>query len=224
MLFINRLLSRLIYLIALLFFRFNLWEVKTKYFIVLEKHSKVLFQETNNDILKMLVLSEDRKFFHHLGIDIFGIIRAFYFNFRGTLQGASTITQQYIRALTNYNEICAKRKIIEIFLALLLNNKIDKITVARNYLTIAYFGHDMVGVNDALRKLILYNDSEIMNTAGLIARLKYPQNKYRDFENEYKINTRKTYLYELFIGKRRLSNSFYWKKNSYFPDYIKTDN
>ncbi len=223
MLFINVLISLLIVVWAKLFFYFNIWDVRTKYNLVLNRHSKLNTEPINDMLFKMLVLAEDRKYFYHIGIDIFGIIRAVYYNFRGDFQGGSTITQQYIRELTCYKEMSLKRKIVEIFLALLLNDKLNKITVAQNYLNIAYFGHDMIGLDNVRSNLAKYIYSDLLLAAEIITRLKYPQNKNGDLENAYKIMCRKNYLVELYTQKRKLSNSFYWKRKSYYPHKFQSE-
>jgi len=189
----------------------------------LNRHSKLNTEPINDLLFKMLVLAEDRKYFYHIGIDIFGILRAFYYNFRGDLQGGSTITQQYIRELTCYKEMSLKRKVVEIFLALLLNDKLNKITVAQNYLNIAYFGHNMIGLNNVRRKLSKYIYSDLLLAAEIITRLKYPQNKNGDVENANKIMRRKNYLVELYTQKRKLSHSFYWKKRPYYPHNFQSE-
>jgi membrane peptidoglycan carboxypeptidase len=78
-------------------------------------------------LTNVLIQIEDRRFFQHKGIDIYSISRAFIKNtITNRLEGASTITQQLVRNITNEREIALKRKIKEIVLATLIDNYFSK--------------------------------------------------------------------------------------------------
>ena len=152
----NLIISIITIPIALLFYSFNLMGIKETYIMILRKHNDIIPPIVPPILLEFIVLGEDRKYFYHFGIDPIAIIRAIFANFRGELQGASTITQQYIRILSRNYEMTYKRKIKEIFLALLLNSKFEKIDVIQKYLAIAYYGYNMEGINDVCKKIITY--------------------------------------------------------------------
>lgn len=91
-----------------------------------------------------LMLVEDRNFEHHIGISFRGILRAAMANVRAghTVQGASTLTQQLIRNLFLSNEQTFKRKITEMFMALLLERHVSKPEILEAYLNEVWLGQD----------------------------------------------------------------------------------
>ena len=61
-------------------------------------------QRIPNDLINAFISSEDKKFYSHIGIDLFAIIRASFVNLLSFLNdekliGASTITQQVVKNL-----------------------------------------------------------------------------------------------------------------------------
>ena len=66
--------------------------------LYVEKREVIDIAEVPEDLRKALVFMEDRKFFDHPGIDIWGILRASsVIATGGSTQGASTLTQQLAR-------------------------------------------------------------------------------------------------------------------------------
>ena len=69
-------------------------------------------------LVAFLVVGEDHRYYRHIGFDIVGICRAVYRDvFLGKREGASTIEQQLVRALTEDYRFSIRRKIKEIYLA-----------------------------------------------------------------------------------------------------------
>ena len=65
------------------------------------------------------VATEDRNYYRHRGIDVYGIIRAAYADYHhDQFQGASTITQQLARKLFLSDEVSLSRKVQEALLAI----------------------------------------------------------------------------------------------------------
>ena len=67
-----------------------------------EKRSYIPYSEMPELLVKAMISTEDRRFYEHNGVDLFGIGRAFIKNIAsGKLkgEGASTITQQITREL-----------------------------------------------------------------------------------------------------------------------------
>lgn len=93
---------------------------------------------------RTLVLVEDHGFEEHGGVSLRGILRAAFANLRAghTVQGASTITQQLIKNLFLSNEQTLKRKITEIFMALLLERHVSKHDILEAYLNEVWLGQD----------------------------------------------------------------------------------
>ena len=106
------------------------------------------------EVLQQAVLAtEDRNFFRHSGIDPVGIVRAFVNDLRnrGSLQGGSTITQQYVKNTYTNSERTVLRKIREAVLAIKVERKLDKREILERYLNTIYFGRGAYGVEAASR-------------------------------------------------------------------------
>ncbi|RYZ11566.1 MAG: penicillin-binding protein, partial [Myxococcaceae bacterium] len=81
------------------------------------------------------VAAEDRTFWTNKGLDPKGILRAAFSNAQGNAtQGASTITQQYVKLLYLSQERTLKRKVKEAFLSLKIQQKQSKQEILQGYL------------------------------------------------------------------------------------------
>jgi membrane peptidoglycan carboxypeptidase len=97
-----------------------------------------------------VVAAEDRTFWTNHGIDPKGIIRAAFNDARGGAeQGASTITQQYVKILYLTQERSLSRKVHEAILSLKLQKQLSKQKILEGYLNTIYFGRGAYGVQAA---------------------------------------------------------------------------
>jgi penicillin-binding protein 1A len=103
---------------------------------------------------KAFIAIEDRRFYHHWGIDPVGVTRALVRNMsgRGPMQGGSTLTQQLAKNLFLTQERTMARKVQEAILALWLERKFSKDQILELYLNRVYFGSGAYGVEAAARK------------------------------------------------------------------------
>lgn len=94
-------------------------------------------------LVDAIVLTEDRRFYTHPGIDVGSIVRAFKANLKAWryVQGGSTITQQLIRMTLLTSKKTLVRKANEIALALTAELLYSKRTILEAYLNRVYFGH-----------------------------------------------------------------------------------
>jgi penicillin-binding protein 1A len=106
---------------------------------------------TDQPVPKLLgeavVATEDRRFYEHGAIDLFGIVRAAVSNLvhRGGRQGGSTITQQLARNSIGEMQRTYDRKLLEIFLAHKIELAYTKQQILRYYLNRIYFGQGLYG-------------------------------------------------------------------------------
>src|ERR1017187_6272454 len=104
-------------------------------------------------IVKEAVISiEDKRFETNSGIDIRGIARAFTQDIlhKGTIQGASTIEQQFIKnALQAQSHRTIFEKLREAALAYQLSHKWSKEKIITAYLNTIYFGNGAYGIESA---------------------------------------------------------------------------
>ena len=99
-----------------------------------------------------VVAAEDRTFYTDSGIDPKGIVRAAFNDARGgATQGASTITQQYVKILYLTQERSLNRKVHEAILSLKLQKQQSKQEILTGYLNTIYFGRGAYGVQAAAK-------------------------------------------------------------------------
>ena len=100
------------------------------------------------------VAIEDRRFYHHLGFDMIGIMRAVVADLRRghAAEGASTITQQLARNLFLTPDQTIKRKIQEVILAVELEHKFSKKEILALYMNRVYFGAGAYGIEAAAQR------------------------------------------------------------------------
>ncbi len=93
-------------------------------------------------LLEALFVMEDRNFQHHHGIDPRGILRAVWANLRhgGTVQGASTLTQQLVKNLFLNPQKKLTRKIVEAVMAIMMELRFSKTTILELYLNEVFLG------------------------------------------------------------------------------------
>jgi penicillin-binding protein 1A len=97
---------------------------------------------------------EDRRFYHHFGVDPIGLTRALIADVlhRGAAQGGSTITQQLAKNLFLTHERTVWRKLQELVLALWIERKLGKDQILELYLNRVYFGSGAYGVEAASQR------------------------------------------------------------------------
>ena len=104
--------------------------------------------------VKAMVVSEDRKFLEHDGVDYLANIRAAIalIKHKGEItQGASTITQQLARSVFLTQEVTYERKIEEIFIAQELEKKYTKSQIMEFYINDMYCANGHYGLQAAAR-------------------------------------------------------------------------
>jgi membrane peptidoglycan carboxypeptidase len=131
----------------------------------LYKQYRIPTNETQiNDAMKWALISvEDKRFYEHNGVDWKGTLRAAVSNSTGgDTQGASTLTQQYVK---NYlinvvyrddkpgqkraQEASIARKLKEARIAIQLETKLNKMQILTGYLNVVEFSREIYGVGAA---------------------------------------------------------------------------
>ncbi len=104
-------------------------------------------EEMPDHLIKAVLATEDRRFYDHFGIDVFGTFRALSVNARasGVVQGGSSLTQQLAKNLFLTNERSLDRKIKEAFLSIWLEYRLTKNEILKLYLDRAYMGGGTFG-------------------------------------------------------------------------------
>lgn len=164
-----------------------------------ENRKNVTLDEVAPVMRQAMVAAEDIRFYSHNGVDTRGIARALVRNQTSgeVAQGASTLTQQYVRSVLKYNaqnnadqlraatEDTAGRKLREMRYAIALEDEFSKSEILERYLNITFFGNGGYGINSASQ---LYfskpPDRLTLPEAAMLAGLAQNPTQYNPVENE----------------------------------------
>ncbi|HKH10570.1 MAG TPA: transglycosylase domain-containing protein, partial [Rubrobacter sp.] len=138
-------------------------------------------------LLNALVAKEDERFREHAGVDLWGIMRALYVDIRAgaTVEGASTITQQYVKNAYLSHDQSITRKVKEALIAVELERSVykdNKDQVIADYLNTVYFGSNAYGVQAAAETYFgkSVSDLSVAESATLVGLLWSPSTLGQD--------------------------------------------
>ena len=108
-------------------------------------------EDISSYLIDATIAVEDKNFYKHHGFDYLRIAKAMYLNIKNgyIVQGASTISQQYIKNLYLDFDQTWKRKIEEAFLTLELEVHYDKDDILEGYLNTINYGQGNLGIVNA---------------------------------------------------------------------------
>lgn len=120
-----------------------------------------------------VLAAEDRNFYSNRAFSITGIARAILNNLKGgSLQGGSTITQQYAKTAFLTPSRTIQRKIKELVISIKLENQLSKDQIFESYLNTIYFGRGSYGVMTAAQQYFNRNVGQLTDSqAAVIASI-----------------------------------------------------
>jgi len=120
-----------------------------------------------------VLAAEDRGFYSNRAFSVTGILRAVVNNLKGgSLQGGSTITQQYAKTAFLTPSRTIQRKIKELVISIKLENQLSKDQIFESYLNTIYFGRGSYGVMTASQQYFNRNVDQLTNAqAAVIASI-----------------------------------------------------
>lgn len=120
-----------------------------------------------------VLAAEDRNFYSNRAFSITGIARAIINNLKGgSLQGGSTITQQYAKTAFLTPSRTIQRKIKELVISIKLENQLSKDQIFESYLNTIYFGRGSYGVMTAAQQYFNRNVGQLTDSqAAVIASI-----------------------------------------------------
>ena len=157
-----------------------------------------------------VLAAEDRSFYSNRAFSITGIARAVLNNLRGgSLQGGSTITQQYAKTAFLTPERTIQRKIKELVIAIKLENQLSKDQIFENYLNTIYFGRGSYGVQTASQQYFNRNVDQLTNAQAIVISCILRSPGYYDpsysKENEKRLTDRFDYVVKGMVDAEWLS-------------------
>ena len=199
----------------------------------------IQFNDLPKNLINAVIVTEDKRFFIHPGIDLKGIIRASYVNLKAgrIVQGGSTITQQLAKNLFLTPERSFTRKLHELILSFWLEMRFSKEQLLSIYLNRVYLGSGTYGVQAASEKYFNKKVEELnLYECALIASLLKAPSKYNPIANEKLSRQRTSKVLENMkksnlisaknIAEAKLNNKSYNKFTSapkstrYFIDWL----
>jgi len=140
------------------------------------------------DVQHAVLAAEDRDFYDHSGFSPAGIGRAIWNNVRGgSVQGGSTITQQYAKNAYLTSERSFVRKARELVLSVKLESTVSKDRILGDYLNTIYFGRGAYGIEAA--SLAYFGTSVVnldYNQGAVLAALIRAPSYYSDNRKDLK--------------------------------------
>jgi penicillin-binding protein 1B len=163
-----------------------------------------------------VVVTEDVRFWHHPGVDPIGIFRAVFRNLRagGVSEGASTLTQQLVKNYYLTSERTMKRKVVEAFMAVILDAKYSKPEILEAYLNDIYLGRNrsisIIGVGEASRFYFGKPVAEIsVAEAALLAGIIRSPNNNSPFVNPQRALERRSTVLGLMLKEKKIDRAQY---------------
>ena len=187
----------------------------------LENRSPVSLDQVPQHLQDAVVVTEDVRFWRHPGVDPFGILRAIFANVKagGVSEGASTLTQQLVKNYFLTSERTYKRKVIEAFMAVILDARYSKREILEAYLNDIYLGRNrsisILGVGEASRFYFGKPVSEIeIHEAALLAGMIRSPNNNSPFNNPETAMKRRNTVLQLMLKEKKINQAQYEEARS----------
>jgi len=194
-------------------------------------------------VKRAFLAAEDTRFYHHHGLDPWGILRAIYINLRhgGVRQGGSTITQQLAKNYFLTSERSFSRKLKEMLIAVIVELMFEKDEILEIYLNEIYFGQKgsvaVNGLGEATRFYFGKAVEELRpDEAALIAGIIRAPAIYSPYADKDRCRARRNQVLNSMVNQGWLSNEDfqravdkpiepvgfqpYGKMAPYFIDYL----
>ncbi len=157
----------------------------------------VTYAQTPQNLRNAFIAIEDSRFYQHKGVDFRGITRAVINALKSgrVKQGASTITMQVARNFYFTNERTLDRKLREAFLALRIENELNKEEILELYLNKIFLGKRAYGIGSAAEIYYGKKVEELtLAQSAMIAGLPKAPSRYNPVINPKRAKIRRDYI------------------------------
>lgn len=166
------------------------------------KQTYVTLDKISDYVIDAFISIEDKRFYNHQGVDFIRIGGAIISDIKNQefVEGASTITQQYVKNLYLSNDKTIERKLNEVLIAMNIERQYSKDEILTGYLNSIYFDSGIYGIEDA--SIFYFNkhakDLTLVEACSLASIPKSPSS-YSPIKNpENNKERRNLVLYELY--------------------------
>lgn len=146
----------------------------------------IKLDDINNNVKNAIISIEDKNFYKHKGFDYLRIVKAMFVNVKSgkIKQGASTISQQYIKNLFLTFDKTWKRKLKEAYLTVELETHYSKDEILEGYLNTIDFGSGCYGIKEASKYYFNKKPSDLsIEEATLLVGIPKSPNYYNPITN-----------------------------------------
>ena len=167
-------------------------------------------------LIDAVVAIEDRRFYEHGGVDLFGILRAMVADLRAgrVVQGGSTITQQLVKNYFLESERTLRRKFVEFSMSLILEALYKKDEIMEMYINEIYMGKRgsvaIHGIGEAAEYYLGRNVEDLtLSEAATLAGMIRGPNEYSPFVDRQAALERRNLVLKRMLALRKISPSQY---------------
>ena len=209
-----------------------------------EKRRIVRYRNLPEVLINAVLASEDHRFFRHSGIDPIRIFKAAYVDIqqRDLAQGASTLTQQFVKNYFLTPEKAWRRKLTDAFMAVLLEQRLSKEQILELYCNEAYLGQSgsfaIIGFGEAANAFFDKNVKDLnLGEAATLAGIISAPNRYNPVRHPSRAKARRDLVLGIMEGYGMISqeefqetlllplevtptSNFNFSNAPYFVDYV----
>ena len=158
------------------------------------KRRVIGFNDVPENLKNAIVVTEDRSFFEHYGVNIRGIIRALLRRYDSdpnsplAHQGGSSITQQLVKNLLLSPEYSLRRKVAEAYMSVILETRLSKQEIFALYCNQVYLGqHAGFSINGFGEASTAYFNKDVtalnLEESAFLAGLIRSPNRYNPYHD-----------------------------------------
>jgi penicillin-binding protein 1C len=165
-----------------------------------ESFEWVSLRDVPKDQLALLVLAEDKNFYSHSGIDVNGVIRSLWLNFKSlsVVSGASTIDQQVFR-LSHQTPRTLSGKLQTMIGAWKINSRYSKDEILQHYINMLPYAQRLTGIKRA-SEVLFGKELQLLSLSEMAALAILPRSPGLLTKNSFAqvLSKRKNQLLALF--------------------------
>ena len=188
-----------------------------------KKQSYIKLENISENLIDAFISIEDKRYYEHQGVDFIRIVGAIISDLKsGSFkEGASTITQQYVRSLYLNNNKTIKRKLYELLIAMNIESKYSKDTILEGYLNTIYFDHGIYGIEDASLFYFGKSASELsISESAILASIPKGPSIYSPIKNPENNTSRKNLILKELLNDGKINEEEYINAISDNPKII----
>jgi penicillin-binding protein 1B len=209
-----------------------------------EKRRYVAYHDLPQVLINAVLAAEDRRFFSHKGVDPVRILKAAWIDIRKgeTVQGASTLTQQWVKNFFLTPQRTWRRKLTDAYMSILLEKRLSKQEIFELYSNDVYLGQhgsfSIVGIGEAADAFFDKNVGDLtLGEAATLAGIITAPNRYTPLRYPERAKQRRDLVldhmaeFEMITARQRdeakaqplgvkPSNILNYSDAPYFVDYV----